>query len=479
MTKSNKIAVKRIAVAVAAVCASLAMPAVAADNKAMLDLMLKKGVITQKDYDEFVNANQDAEENKAFKEKRIDQDLAKANAFLQKNADSGSVMKNGIGIQSADGANSIQLTGRLHMDYRGYTSDATTDPYQNKFDIRRARVGFKGQFMQDWKYEVVATLGGKDANDGLTESTTFVDVAYADYAADPALQFRIGKFKMPFSLEQLTSSNNIDFMERSLAGQVEGEVIPAKETGVMIFGSPMSGLSYGIAASRGRGNKDAISDSPDYIGRIAANVAELTGNKDVVVHLGLGLSTGTIKGSVKPASARTEARDSDKWFEAAALSGQTTRKRTGLESAVAYGPYKAQGEYFMIDYRPSGGASQGINAYYGELLWNITGESHNYSNTANTFGWIKPSKAFTGKGGLGAWQVGLRYSNFDATDFTSLTAGTTNKANATTVGLTWFVNDNVRFMLNYVDTSFGSAVGSGAAARTGEKAVLMRGQVSF
>ncbi|MEY2823633.1 MAG: hypothetical protein RLZ64_171, partial [Pseudomonadota bacterium] len=33
---------KRIAIAVAAVCASLALPASANDNKAMLDLMLKK-----------------------------------------------------------------------------------------------------------------------------------------------------------------------------------------------------------------------------------------------------------------------------------------------------------------------------------------------------------------------------------------------------------------------------------------------------
>ena len=55
---------KRIAVAVAAVCASLSLPAAAADNKAMLDLMLKKGVITQKDYDEFLEANKEADENK-------------------------------------------------------------------------------------------------------------------------------------------------------------------------------------------------------------------------------------------------------------------------------------------------------------------------------------------------------------------------------------------------------------------------------
>jgi len=58
MNKSNNlVAAKRIAIAVATVCASLSAPAfAAADSKALLDLMLKKGVITQKDYDEFVEA---------------------------------------------------------------------------------------------------------------------------------------------------------------------------------------------------------------------------------------------------------------------------------------------------------------------------------------------------------------------------------------------------------------------------------------
>ncbi len=43
---TTTITAKQIAIAVAAVCASLSMPALANENKAMLDLMLKKGVIT-------------------------------------------------------------------------------------------------------------------------------------------------------------------------------------------------------------------------------------------------------------------------------------------------------------------------------------------------------------------------------------------------------------------------------------------------
>ena len=83
---------------------------------------------------------------------------------------------------------------------------------------------------------------------GAASSATTMDVAWVDYAANPEMQFQFGLFKMPFSLEQLQSSNNIDMMERSLIGQTEGEFIPAKETGFMVHGVPKTGFTYALGA---------------------------------------------------------------------------------------------------------------------------------------------------------------------------------------------------------------------------------------
>ena len=479
---------KRIAVAVAAVCATMSAPSFAAgtDVKALMDLLLKKGVITQQEYDQNIQA---AVENEEFKEKRLASDVNKLNKIAEKNKDTGSVMKNGFGVQSADGRTTMQLTGRLHMDYRGYSSNALTDPYQNKLDIRRARLGVKGQIEKDWKYEIVGTYGGNGVTEGLGETATILDVAYADYAANPALQVRFGKFKMPFSLEQLGTSNAIDFMERSLASQFEGEWVPAKETGVMVFGSPMSGVSYGLALSKGRGNTAVSIDSPDAIGRVTANVAELMGQKGMVAHLGLGYSSGTVN-TFTPASKTTEARESSAFFTGSSstlVRAGATRTRTGGELALAYGPAKVQGEYIRVAYDDTGTAAastgeRGLTLTYVQAVYNLTGEDHNYSNSAGTFGWIKPKQAFTVKGGLGAWQVGIRYSKLSAGEFGQSGATTTNGADAMTYGLTWFVNDNARMMLNYVDTTFNSNVGSatvGSTGRTNERAVMMRGQYWF
>jgi len=325
---------------------------------------------------------------------------------------------------------------------------------------------------KDFKYEIVGNFG----NDvGASSSSTTMDVAWVNYAANPEAQFQFGLFKMPFSLEQLTSSNNIDMMERSLIGQTEGELIPAKETGFMLHGVPKPGITYALAVSRGRGNKDAVADNFDYIGRITTNIAELQGSKAYTLHLGAAYSMGTTKGGVTPASGRTESRSQNAWFTGPALSGITDRTRQGLEAAFAYNAFKVQAEQFNFTYDPTTGNNQEIKGYYVLAAYNLTGESYNYKD--GVFGAIKPANPLD-KGGKGAVQVNVRMSEFDASNIT-VVAGKSNRATAMTYGITWFATDNLRFMVNYVDTKFDALVGSSGSRVTGDKAIMFRSQLNF
>ncbi len=459
-----------------AVSLAFSIPAYADEYIDTLNILRDKGILTQKEYDVKVQEHEEKAENKKFAEQRIDKDVSDSVKYRQARANDGSVTENGIGLKSKDGNNTIQLTGRLHMDYRQYSPDygtgQTTDSYQNLAETRRARFGVRGQFAKDFKYQLLANFGN-DTGFGSTSSTA--DEMWVNYAANPEMQFQFGLFKMPFSLEQLTSSNNIDFMERSLIGNTDGEFIPAKETGFMLHGIPKPGLVYQLAVSRGRANKDAVNDGFDYIGRLATNVAELQGSKAYILHLGAAYSVGEIKGGVTPASGRTEARSQSAWFTGPALSGTTTRTRQGLEAAFAYNGLKVQAEQFQFNYDPTTGNDQKINGYYVQALYNLTGESHNYKD--GIFNWIKPNNPID-KGGRGAWQVGVRLSEFDASDITVAT-GKSNRATAITYGLTWFCTDNLRFMLNYVDTKFDNLVGSSGSRVNGDRAIMFRSQLSF
>jgi phosphate-selective porin OprO/OprP len=460
-----------IVVALAAV-----IPAYADEYKDTLNILREKNVITQQEYESKLKAYEEREENKKFAEQRIDKDVSDNNKWRQARANDGSVTENGLGLKSKDGNNTAQFTGRIHMDYRHYTPDygvgQTTDSYQNLTEVRRARFGVRGQFAKDFKYQLLANFG---ASDGFSSTSSTADEMWVNYAANPEAQFQFGLFKMPFSLEQLTSSNNLDFMERSLIGQNDSELIPAKETGFMLHGVPKPGLTYAIAASRGKANKNAEFDGFDYIGRVTTNIAELTGSKAYTAHLGAAYSIGEIKGGVIPVSGRTESRMQSAWFTGTALSGDTTRTRQGLEAAFAYNAFKVQGEQFNFKYDPLTGNNQEIKGYYVQAVYNLTGESHAYKDGA--FGWIKPNNAID-KGGKGAWQVGVRMSEFDASTITVAT-GKSNRATAMTYGLTWFCTDNLRFVVNYTDTKFDALVGSSGSRVNGEKAIMFRSQLSF
>ena len=498
MNHSKMIAAKRIAVAVAAVFATMSAPAMAADAKSLLDLMLKKGVITQAEYDDYLKS--DAYENQQFKDKRIDDDVSKSVKFVQKREKDGAVKEGGFGLRSANGEHELNLTGRVHFDGRYISSDfkdlATHDrdllSSADNFEVRRARIGFNGKLFNDIGYEFVTNAVGSNAN--------LIDTAWINYGYNQAAQVRVGRFKQPFNLEELTSSNNIDFMERSYVNQLA----PAKKNGVMLHGVPAAGYTYGISLYQEDFSQASSNGGFNAAARATANFAQLTGVSDAVLHFGVGATNGTVdvtpttsgnggtSTTVVLAGFRSEDRGlanilrirqkgvavSNAGYSAPSNSTtELTKRNLGLEAALATGASKLQGEmveqtvasqnYTVLGAKNNDEMSGKIKVYYLEALYNLTGEkwSENYSN--GTFGALKIKNNFNSSGsGLGAWQVGFRFSSFDASDLWNKNASATSldgrvgsaKGSTATVGLTWFINPNARIMFNYartkVDTPF-------------------------
>jgi phosphate-selective porin OprO/OprP len=263
------------------------------------------------------------------------------------------------------------------------------------------------------------------------------------------VQLRVGKFKQPFGLEQLTSSNNIDFLERSYVDQT----VPGKKLGAMLFGEPKPGLTYaGSAYQMNDVENDPKSEEMSYAARGTLNFAELMGNKDAILHVGLaGFNNST---SVRPSTSsgsaggvtssgtlfsyRTPGRGLNNIFRAqiqgenATVSAQGNlsdvtasidSKAYGLEGIAAFNSFKFQGEYTRGDYRADfkdGQSTIGLDnkAYYGEVMWLLTGEKYSGAYKKGTFSSIKPLKEFNldDFSGMGAWEIGLRYEAFDVSD---------------------------------------------------------------
>lgn len=402
--------------------------------------------------------------------------------------------KDGISWQSGDGENKMSINGRIQLDYRDFDwsesqSTGTNANDADTFDIRRAYLGAKGTFNKYYDWEVTADFAGQS-------NSSHLDVAYMNIKWWKEAQFQFGQFKMPYSLEERTSSRFIDFQERSFNNN--SSLTPGKERGVMVHGTPFKGVNYALAFSNGQGKNtnetDIREDGKDIILHADTNIAEIADIKDTVIHLGASYSNGDLPTGHTVSAQRTEGRGAS--FFSNAVGGFTgadvERTRTGLEGAFTYGPVKFQTEWTKSNFDGKSAANvsydRDMKAYYVEALWLITGESYADSYKGGKFDRIKPKNDFNPAGsGWGALEAGLRFSKFDASDFALtnaagtgvLAAGQTNEADAWTVGLKWLPTANSRFLLNYVDTDFDTPVTVNGVTESGEKAITMRAQFDF
>ena len=119
--------------------------------------------------------------------------------------------------------------------------------------------------------------------------------------------------------------------------------------------------------------------------------------------------------------------------------------RLGLEAAYVHGPFCLQGEYIGTAVDATGEPDRGFSGYYAYASYFLTGEHRPYSQKNGIFCRVKPNVNF-GKGGIGAWEMGVRFSHLDLDDG-AITGGDLDDI---TLGLNWYLNPNVRTMLNYI-----------------------------
>ncbi len=413
--------------------------------------------------------------------------------------------KDGIVLEDGTGNWKLAINGRVQADYRQFSPD---EDAADTFSLRRARLGGTLTFYKDY----VARVEGEYAG-----GSTTLTYGYVDINKFPVAKLRLGQFKPFYGLERSMSTNFVDFQERSLADALLGSTF---DRGVMLFGSPTPGFTYSLAYVNGTGTADENNvkvDGKDYTARLTGNFAELMSWKDAVVHIGGFYADGN-EASRRQAGfipvGQTEGRGTQFFATtcASATCGGTAatanafnehvgRTRSGFETAIAYGAIKFQGEAINTSF-DGDGFSRDIDAWYANLVWNVTGESFADIYKEGVFGRLRPKNNYkAGADGWGAFQVGLRYSQFDASDFKATNAagtgillnnaaGTsdgllvaTNEAESWTLGINWIFNPNVRVVTNLIRTNFDTPIVVRAnginKSLNNEEALTMRAQFDF
>ena len=402
-------------------------------------------------------------------------------------------LKDGLVLEDGGEMWRLQLNGGVQGDYRHFTPDQQNT---DTFSVRYARLAAQLYLFKDFNFKLESEFANDNSG---AKGTAALTSGYFEFARWPQAKIRVGQFRPLFGLEGTSNGNFIGFQERSLASNAIAGI--GYDRGVMLHGAPIKGTYYSVALSNGTGQNidnncagcNPKSDGMDTTLRARANLAEMLDIKGSVLHMGASWNQGTIAmgTNAKATSALTEARGLTFFAPAAFTGSDVDRSHWGVEGAWSRGPVKLQGEYLHANYdgTSAGGQSydRNLHAWYVEGNWLVTGENYADTYSGGLFSRIRPKRNFDAIDGWGAFELGVRYSLFDASDFTRandlgtgvLTTAMSSKADAWTLSANWIFNPFVRVMVNYVQTSFGDSVLVNGKSSDHENALTMRTQFDF
>ncbi len=181
---------------------------------------------------------------------------------------------------------SFYLSGYLQINYF-YDSSKNIN---NEFKIRRARLDFRGDIENAFKWRIQA-----DAVQTVKELNTLQDQAIKvvvrpilldaniDFAFAKYFSIRFGQFKIPFSYENLQSSNELDLINRA---QLVEKIVPGRDIG-------SQGRDIGLVSNAEYKFSDGQKSIKLFLGLFngnGINVGDDNNHKDFVYRLELVLT---------------------------------------------------------------------------------------------------------------------------------------------------------------------------------------------
>ncbi len=343
-----------------------------------------------------------------------------------------------------------QVSGVIMLDYslmEGVNRDSETNSTEFNSQVRKARVDIKHQLNKDWSAKLQLSFNEED-------SSSEVGDAYIRYRGFNQALVTMGQFKEPFGLENMTSSKNITFLERSM---VTHALSAGKNQGVMLSGSP-SDVTWAFSVMEvEHENKEA---APFAMG------GRLTwapiNNQQLLVHLGGSASLRDLDGEIFEIDERIEVHSSEKITESGEIEVDEMWLNA-LELAVVKDAFSFQAEYLSANIQAVEESNDAtFDGYYMQASLFLTEDKKRYKK--GVFTGVRPSSQ------EGAWQLTARYSELNTRE---VSVG--NKVNTTTLGLNYYYDKNLRLTANYLHNELSEEVNGSKSGN----AVAFRAQYVF
>lgn len=424
--------------------------------------------------------------------------------------------KGGIKVKTEDGRFEMNIGGRIQFD--GFLFSEDDDAAFGSANLsNRGGTAFRREYLTltgklygwEYKYEhdfaaeggsaaCTSTAVGPDGGTPTIACTLSNTGASGNREMWVATQvgpgkLTIGQFKPYRGMEELASSNEITFAERpvtSASGVYNGRQFLM---GVGYKGIIADKFGYGLDLMQ-LGAANTTTEGLSYGGRAYWFPVSADGQ---TLHVGLSYHVDSEDvGSVAATPGFTYGgRRGQSITFGNAGSGSCSNSSTlacgsqdtlAVELAGSFGPFTAQAEYARATLEDafeegSGFDDADVDAFYVQASWFVTGEKKPYKKDRGAFGSPKPNKPY------GAWEAVARYESIEnkdesvtnslcsVTGLSGAEVATQCEVEQITLGVNWYVNPNVRFLLNY----YLPTADLGAAGEDEPDAATLRTQLSF
>ncbi len=335
-------------------------------------------------------------------------------------------------FQSDDGKFSFTLDGRINLGAALYMG--SDNPLGNGMEVRRARLGLKPTW-GDWQAQFDIDFAGNEVD---------VKDMWIGYGGFKNMMITLGNHKGQYSVEEVTSSRYITFMERGLPNAFA----PDRRLGLSVakWGSNWRAFAGIFGEEAGSVDETGENEALNYNFRLS--YAPIL-NDDMFIHLGgaygyaepFASDEGEIRFRARPESHVSDPR----FVDTGKIKKVNHYNEYGLELAASVGPVLLQGEYMSVDVnRNENLAKARFSGYYAFASWMITGEKRPYSVEEGE----PAGPIYVKKPSLGAFELAVRYSSLDLNDLDAGIKG--GREDNLTFALNWYAYSRLRFMVNYI-----------------------------
>src|SRR5438093_1785573 len=149
---------------------------------------------------------------------------------------------------------------------------------KDRFRLRRARINLTGDFAEQFDFKLE---GDFEQSDGLNSSRTAFEGTdiFVNWHQFPWAQVKMGQWKAPFGLEQITPDTTLYTIERTLP---TGAITPERQIGIQLWGKPFATilsdqadlLTYYAGIFNGNGRNITNNDNNNfmYVGRLESTL---------------------------------------------------------------------------------------------------------------------------------------------------------------------------------------------------------------